>query len=495
MSRLDPLLDALRKTEAEELRLIAGERIHVLRSGKRQDIGREPVQVPSIHQLAAELISADDMLAVRAAPKTVRVDSAGEPVDVVIASGEGGMTVTLRAVKSAPAAQKREMPEPSQSTRDLVSGAFRAAPVTGGSVGARAIDELLRDMTTKRASDLHLSTGAHPVLRVDGGLRFLTDRPKLSSEDIVTLVKSIQNERAAREFEEMKDVDFAYAVPGLGRFRANLFVDHNGVGAVFRHIPSEIVPLEKLGLPPQAIELCNLTRGLVLVTGPTGSGKSTTIASMIDHMNRTRNDHIITIEDPVEFVHENVKCLVNQREVGAHTTSFKHALRAALREDPDIVLVGELRDLETIGIAVETAETGHLVFGSLHTTTAMSTVDRIIDQFPADRQQQIRVMLADALKGVIAQVLCKKIGGGRVAAMEILLGHTALSAMIRDGKTFQIPSIMQTSKQIGMVTLNDSLMALVQKKLITPQEAWTKSGDKTAMSLALKNAGLPTTFA
>jgi twitching motility protein PilT len=233
-----------------------------------------------------------------------------------------------------------------------------------------------------------------------------------------------------------------------------------------------------------------LNKGLVLVTGPTGSGKSTTLCAMVDYMNRTRQDHIITIEDPVEFVHENQKCLINQREVHTHTDSFKNALRAALREDPDIVLVGEMRDLETVAIAIETAETGHLVFGTLHTTTAASTVDRIVDQFPTDRQAQIRIMLSESLKGVIAQNLCRKIGGGRAAALEVLIATQAISNLIREAKTFQIPSIMQVGKAVGMVTLNDSLMDLVTKKLVAPDEAYAKAVDKGGFEMLLKRANI-----
>jgi twitching motility protein PilT len=312
----------------------------------------------------------------------------------------------------------------------------------------------------------------------------------LSSDAILGLLGPILSEKARKDFDEKHDADFAYEVPGLARFRVNAFLDRNGVGAVLRQIPIDIIPAEKLGLPQALIDLCFLTKGLVIVTGPTGSGKSTTLAGMVDYINKNRNDHIITIEDPIEFVHKNIKCLVNQREIGQHTNSFKAALRAALREDPDIVLVGEMRDLETISIAIETAETGHLVFGTLHTTTAMSTVDRIIDQFPTDQQQQIRVMLSSSLKGVVAQVLCKKIGGGRVAAMEILLGNSAVSALIREGKTYQIASIMQTGRGAGMVTMNDSLLTLVQQKLVEPKEAWMKSVDRASLLGMYKNAGI-----
>ena len=317
----------------------------------------------------------------------------------------------------------------------------------------------------------------------------------MASEDIRRLVYGILDEDVRQAFEAKRDADCAYEIPGLSRFRVNVFEDRKGVGAVIRQIPVEILRAEQLGLPPSVLELCFLTKGLVLVTGPTGSGKSTTLAAMVDHINKNRSDHMITIEDPIEFVHENQRCLINQRQVGDHTESFKAALRAALREDPDVVLVGEMRDLETIAIAIETAETGHLVFGTLHTTTAMATIDRIIDQFPPDQQAQIRVMLSDSLKGVVAQVLCKKKGGGRVAALEVLLGNSALASLIRDGKTFQIPSVMQTSKRQGMFTMNDSLLRLVKENLVEPKEAWMKAVDKNGLLGLFRSGGIPVDFA
>jgi twitching motility protein PilT len=291
------------------------------------------------------------------------------------------------------------------------------------------------------------------------------------------------------EFEERHDTDFAYEIKGLARFRANVFMDRKGIGGVFRIIPSKILTAEELNLSKAVMDLCNLSKGLVVVTGPTGSGKSTTLCAMVDSINKQREDHIITIEDPIEFTHENQKCLVNQREVHNHTDSFKDALRAALREDPDILLVGEMRDLETISIAIETAETGHLVFGTLHTTTAASTIDRIIDQFPADRQQQIRVMLSESLKGVIAQTLLPKKGGGRVAALEILIVTPAISNLIREGKTFQIASAMQTGRNLGMVMLNDALFAHVQSGAVEPKDAYIKAQDKTGFEALLTKNG------
>jgi twitching motility protein PilT len=267
------------------------------------------------------------------------------------------------------------------------------------------------------------------------------------------------------------------------------------MGGVFRVIPSRIITAEEMGLSKEILQLCHLSKGLVLVTGPTGCGKSTTLSALVDYINRNRTDHIITIEDPLEFVHENKKCLINQRQVGEHTDSFKDALRAAFREDPDIVLVGEMRDLETVAIAIETAETGHLVLGTLHTSSAPSTVDRIIDQFPADQQSQIRVMLAESLKGVISQMLCKKIGGGRVPVFEVLIVTPSVSNLIREAKTFQVPSVMQTGKKYGMCLMNESFTDLVKKKIIEPQEAHAKAVDKAGLLTMFKRAGIDTSWA
>ena len=358
------------------------------------------------------------------------------------------------------------------------------------------IDRLFRMMFEAGASDLHLSVGMPPLMRKDGQIHVLeADAAPLDPERMIALLDPIMPAKNREEFAARHDTDFAYEIAGLARFRSNVFLDRKGRGAVFRVIPSKILTAEDLGLSPHILKLCQLLKGLVLVTGPTGSGKSTTLCAMVDYINRNRTDHLITIEDPIEFVHENKKCLINQREVHTHTDSFKDALRAALREDPDIVLVGEMRDLETVHIAIETAETGHLVFGTLHTTTAASTVDRVIDQFPTDRQAQIRIMLSESLRGVIAQTLCRKIGGGRVAALEVLIVTPAVSNLIREGKTFQSPSIMQVGKGFGMVSLNDALMELVTKKLVAPEEAYSKSVDKPGFEGLLKRAGINTAFA
>jgi twitching motility protein PilT len=352
-----------------------------------------------------------------------------------------------------------------------------------------AIDSFLEFIISSGASDLHLSSGTVPLVRMDGEMRKLTGTDVIDKETAQKMIEEIMPEHNKEEFWDCYDTDFAYELPDIGRFRVNVFMDNNGIGTVIRQIPVKILTADDLDLPQAVRDLCFLNKGLVVVTGPTGSGKSTTLAAMVDLINEQRTDHIITIEDPVEFVHKNKKCLINHREVHRHTKSFKRALRAALREDPDIVLVGEMRDLETVEIAIETAETGHLVFGTLHTNTAPSTVDRIIDQFPADRQDQIRTMLSSSLKGVIAQTLLKKQAGGRVAALEILVVNSGISNIIREGKTHQIPSMMQTGKKFGMKTLNESLFDLVENGTVAPKEALYRAVDKLSFESLLTTNG------
>ncbi len=352
------------------------------------------------------------------------------------------------------------------------------------------IDALFNRMVEVGASDLHMTSGTRPQLRLHGDIVPIDECAEIAPEQMLQILREIAPAAAWKEYEDTNDLDFAYYLPGVARFRVNFFKDHRGPGAVFRVIPEEILTCDQLGLPDAVRKLCFLSKGLVVVTGPTGSGKSTTLAAMVDHINKNRADHILTIEDPIEFVHKDQKCLINQREVGGHTASFKRALKAALREDPDIVLVGEMRDLETIEIAIETAETGHLVFGTLHTTTAASTVDRIIDQFPADRQAQIRTMLSSSLKGVVAQTLCKKRSGGRVAALEVLIVNSAVSSLIREGKTHQITSSMQMGGKVGMRLLNDSLAKLVADGTVAPDEAYIKAVDKDGLVAAMRASGV-----
>lgn len=337
-------------------------------------------------------------------------------------------------------------------------------------------------------SDLHLTATKPAMIRVDGDMKLEPLIPTLSAAQLEEHLLAIMPERNKAEFIASSDTDFAYEMPGA-RLRCNVFRDRRGPCAVFRRIPAKILSAQELNLPQAVIDLGKLKKGLVLVTGPTGSGKSTTLAALVDWVNANRSDHIITIEDPIEFVHETKRCLIHQRQVGEHTTSFAKALRAVLREDPDIVMVGEMRDLETVAIAIETAETGHLVFGTLHTTTAASTVDRMIDQFAADRQEQIRIMVSESLKGVVSQTLCKKKGGGRIAALEILICTSAIANMIREKKTHQIPSLMQTQRASGMKTLHDALIELVKSGVVAAEEAYDKSTDRSAMLKDLKNHG------
>jgi twitching motility protein PilT len=352
------------------------------------------------------------------------------------------------------------------------------------------IDRYLMMMVEHGASDLHFCTGCKPMFRKDGSIVRLRE-DDVNKHWAKTMLYEIMPKNSEDEYNQTNDTDFAYELPGYGRYRVNVYRDHKGICGVFRLIPSKVLTFEQLQLPESVKRFCTLSKGLVLVTGPTGSGKSTTLAAMIDYINKNRDDHIITIEDPVEFVHQNQRCLVNQREVGTHTTSFKSALRAALREDPDIVLVGEMRDLETTHIAIETAETGHLVFGTLHTTTAISTIDRLIDQFSSDQQQQIRTMLASSLKGVVAQNLLKKKGGGRVAALEVLIVNQAVSALIRDAKSAQIMTIMQTGRRDGMTLLNQELTRLVKTDIVEPMDAYLKSADKQDLIKCFDAAGIP----
>ena len=417
-----------------------------------------------------------------------------------VGEGNGNTAAAAPATTPSKAAPRQSGGQVSPAAPAAVSStAFN----TGGTVaGATAdasdarlqMDKLLRLLVEKGGSDLHLRCGERPIIRLNGEIVRLDGFPPITNDALEAMLYTIMPDRNKTEFRETHDTDYAYEIEGLARFRANAARERKGAAAVFRVIPAKVVTAEELGLSQEVQNLCYLSKGLVLVTGPTGSGKSTTLCALIDLVNRVRTDHVITIEDPIEFVHQNKNCIITQRQVGVHTQSFKAALRAALREDPDIILVGELRDLETVSIAIETAETGHLVFGTLHTTTAAGTIDRLIDQFPADRQEQIRIMLSESLKGVIAQTLLKKIGGGRVAAKEVLLSIPAVSNLIREGKTFQIPSVMQTSKRFGMITLNDALMELVDSRQVEPKEAYMKAADKTTFVASLRAKGHDTSF-
>jgi twitching motility protein PilT len=523
MAQLDRFLSAMVSHRATALRLDEGALAELEIAGAARPVTKAPLTSSQVLQLLREVapatsgealgagqptafdyVSEDGAFAVdarrEAARWQVRITiDAGRERDRLVdhardLEGARGAASTAAAAHPTPSAANPAIRLVTAAHASIASDADAIAHFDGADRARAMLDVLLRAMVEKGASDLHLRCGEPPILRLHGEMHRL-DEPALEPLWLDAMLRSIMPERNRREYSDSNDTDYAYELEGIARFRANALKDRRGPAAVFRQIPATVVTVEQMGISQEVQKLCQLNKGLVLVTGPTGSGKSTTLCSLIDLVNRSRSDHVITIEDPIEFVHPNKRCIITQRQVGVHTGSFKSALRAALREDPDIILVGELRDLETVSIAIETAETGHLVFGTLHTTTAAGTIDRIIDQFPADRQSQIRVMLAESLKGVISQTLCKKIGGGRVAAREVLLSITAVTNLIREGKTFQIPTVMQTSKRLGMVTLNDALLELVDGGLIEPVEGYSKAVDKTMFLGALKARGLDTGFA
>jgi len=471
VARLDRYIQVMHEQRADALQLAVGHPAALVTNGATRAITRDALSDGQIAGLVREVAGPEAAGKVGGgALVTFGYHSPSGEVQVELTPGAGGSRAVVRPARAGAAAKGADLAE----ARGEIEG-------------------LLRLLVEAEASDLHLRSGQPPLFRRQGELVREQSAP-IPAERLETLLVSIMPPREIAEYREGGDTDWAYEIEGLARFRCNAGRDRHGPIAVFRVIPTTVPTADEMGLSREVQNLCYLTKGLVVVTGPTGSGKSTTLAALVDLINRTRTDHIITIEDPIEFVHQSKKCLVTQRQVGLHTRSFKHALRAALREDPDIIMVGEMRDLETVSIAIETAETGHLVFGTLHTTTAASTVDRIIDQFPADRQSQVRVMLSESLRGVISQTLCKRIGGGRVAAREILLSIPAVSNLIREGKTFQIPSIMQTNRKTGMVTLNDALMELVDSKQVEPKEAYMKAVEKAGFAAALKAKRHDTSF-
>ena len=493
MSDIDRLLDAMRKHQATELLLEEGKKPRLVVGGSPVAVQLPEMDDVVIMKILSTILGEAGVarLEKERAANFVYSNPAGFTVSGVASAQGEGLRVRFRPEGSRQPEAGETLAPPVMPTVPSGPPHGERAPATSASGGPEPrLHALLTLMLTRKASDLHISSLNRPILRVDGEMTPLTEYPVLPPIDAEQMLFEITPAKNRRDFKEREDTDFAYHADGLGRFRVNLFRDRKGVGGVFRTVPSQVMSTSDVGLPEPIVNfVTSMSKGLVLVTGPTGSGKSTTLTAIIDRMNSQRPDHIITIEDPIEFLHENRKCLINQREIGEHTHSFKNALRAALREDPDIILVGEMRDLETTEMAIETAETGHLVFGTLHTTTAVSTVSRVVDQFPADRQGQIRLMLADSLKVVICQTLLRKQGGGRVAALEILVVTQAVANLIREGKMFQIPSIMQTSRGEGMSLLNDALIDLVKKKVVAPADAYAKAIDKTGLKLLFeKNA-------
>ena len=490
MPQLDRFLSVLISNRAESLLLVENGVATLQKDGAARPVTTQPITAQQLLLLLREIAPPDVSPQLAAGAAATFRYASSEGAFTARLAHEGGRwqaLITPEAARAAPA-------PPTEAEASAARPGATSALAERRETARAEIDRLLRMMVELNSSDLHLRCGEPPVLRTHGEMVRVEGCGALEPDELEMMLMTIMPERNKKEYAETNDTDYAYEIEGVARFRANALRDRKGPAAVFRVIPATVVNVEQMGISQEVQNLCYLTKGLVLVTGPTGSGKSTTLCSLIDLVNRSRSDHVITIEDPIEFVHPNKKCIITQRQVGVHTTSFKSALRAALREDPDIILVGELRDLETVSIAIETAETGHLVFGTLHTTTAAGTIDRIIDQFPADRQEQIRVMLAESLKGVISQTLCKKMGGGRVAAREILLSIPAVSNLVREGKTFQIPSVMQTSKRLGMITLNDALIDLVDAKQVEPKEAYMKSVEKQTFATLLKTRGHDTSF-
>jgi twitching motility protein PilT len=515
LARLDPIFERLHRERGSELVFASGQPVLMRTATGDVPVLRQQLTSQQIAGVFAELVPQDirngfpsagitrfayeapagkvavlferKEALVRALVRPQGGDGEQPPPPAATANA-AGETAAPRAAAGRAAAAARA-PQPSETAEPAEAAVPVTPPLSPVPVDPRAaLDQLLVVAVDRKASDLHLTSDAPPAMRIDGDMVQLEEYGPIARSRLREMVFSITPEKNRVQWEAERDTDFALEMPGV-RFRVNVFEDRRGIGAAMRQIPTAIRTADELGLPKSVIELCQHSKGLVLVTGPTGSGKSTTLAAMVDYVNRTRPDHIITIEDPVEFVHPNRRCLVHQREVGVHTASFKQALRAALREDPDVVLVGEMRDLETISIALETAETGHLVFGTLHTNTAPSTVDRIIDQFPADRQAQVRTMLSESLRGVVSQTLCKRRGGGRVAALEILIVTSPVANLIREGKTFQIPSTMQTGKSSGMQMLNEALLELVKSKQVEPEEAYGKAVAKSEFRQQLDRAG------
>jgi twitching motility protein PilT len=496
MSAVDGMLQMIVEQNAKGLRLAAGSPARIIdASGTSQEASSQDLTRQEILQLVGPIVPEQ---ARRRLPRESTVDfdyaSPSGPFKVTILRNGSEIAVSFAADAAAAAAP----PAPAVPAAPLVPGdevPMPAPPTPSVILRGHPIDRLFRVLWASQGSDLHLSAGMPPLMRKDGQIQVLeVDAPALGGDDITSLLDPIVPPARRDELASRHDTTFAYEVTGLGRFRAKVFADRKGRGAVFRFIPAVLMTAEELNLSPYVLRLCTLQNGLVIVTGPSGAGKSTTLSVLVDYINRTRTDHLITIEDPIEYLHESKGCLINQREIGTHTDSVAAALHAALLEDPNIVMVGDLRDAATAKLALQIVESGHLVLATLPAATATTAIDRVIDQFPETQHAHIRMLLSEALKGVIAQTMCRRAGGGRVAAFEVLLVTSAIANLIREGKTFQVPSMIQASRAQGMISQGDALMELVTSQAVAAEEAYAKAVDKAGFEELLMRAGVDTTF-
>ncbi|HET9704069.1 MAG TPA: PilT/PilU family type 4a pilus ATPase [Vicinamibacterales bacterium] len=497
MSVVDGMLQMIVEQNARGLRLAAGAPARVIdSSGTSHKASSQELTRQEILQLVGPIVPEQ---ARRRLPQESIVDfdyvSPSGPFKVTILRNGSEIAVNFEPDMEAVAASP---PAPAVPAAPLVPGEEAPPPpppTPSVILRGHPIDRLFRVLWASQGSDLHLSAGMPPLMRKDGQIQVLeADAEALGGDEITKLLDPIVPPAKRDELASRHDVTFAYEVTGLGRFRAKVFADRKGRGAVFRFIPALMISAEELNLSPYVLRLCTLQKGLVIVTGPTGSGKSTTLTALVDYINRTRTDHVITIEDPIEFLHESKGCLINQREVGTHTDGVTDAMRAALREDPNIVMVGDLCDAATARLALQTVESGHLVLATMPMATAATAVGRVIDQFPEEQQPHIRLLLSETLRGVIAQTLCRRAGGGRVAAFEVLLVNSAIANLVREGKTFQIPSMIQASRAQGMIGQGDALLELVVNKMVDAEEAYATAADKAGFEALLKRANIETTF-
>lgn len=477
MATIDNYIKLLIDQKARSLVLQTGTGVQILDGEGTTQEGSDVLDTEHILSMLEEVLPTDFNKDVEVASKVFHYESPFGKVKVTVNIKQNNASVRI------------EQEIDGEDREDVEESTLQNEACQSEEEYKSKIDRMFNRMLDLNASDLHLKSGHIPMVRVYGAMQLLDGWPRFEGDEVKNLISTIIPNENLKQFEATKDTDFAYMLKGRGRFRCNVFEDIAGIGGVFRHIPSKIRTVNELHIPPAIMELCDLTEGLILVTGPTNSGKTTTLAAMLNYINEKRSGHIITIEDPVEYLHKDNNCLINQRQVGTNTADFKSALRAALREDPDIILIGELRDLETMEMALKTAETGHLVFATLHTNTAATTIDRVIDQFPAGRQNQIRIMLAESLVGVLSQTLCNRREGGLVAAFEVLIVTNAVSNMIREEKTYQLPSTIQSSRNLGMQSMNNHLIDLVKKKIIKPEEAYLRSISKKEIASTLTVEG------